>query len=114
MELVTFESKTYHELVEKINRIAEYVSKCKSSSLDEKKEVWLDSNEVAELLKISTRTLQRLRKDNLISYTMLRGKCLYKLSDIERSLQERIIPTDPKTLDDLRKKYLFRGYADNM
>lgn len=55
------------------------------------------------------RTLQRLRKDNLISYTMLRGKCLYKLSDIEKSLQERIIPSDPRTLEELRKKYMFRG-----
>ena len=114
MELVTFESKAYQELVKKINRIAEYVLECNSPSKDEKQVVWLDSNEVAELLKISTRTLQRLRKDNLISYTMLRGKCLYKLSDIEKSLQERIIPTDLKTLDDLRKKYLFKGFAGNM
>lgn len=98
MELVTFESKTYQELVRKIDKIAEYVVKCDSPSSENDK-VWLDSNEVAELLKISTRTLQRLRKDNLISYTMLRGKCLYKLSDIEKSLQERIIPTDPRTLE---------------
>ena len=114
MELVTFESKAYQELVEKINRIAKYVLECDSLSTEKKQAVWLDSNEVAELLKISTRTLQRLRKDNLISYTMLRGKCLYKLSDIENSLQERIIPTDQKTLDDIRKKYLFKGFASNM
>ncbi|MDR0824631.1 MAG: hypothetical protein LBN74_06015 [Prevotella sp.] len=29
----------------------------------------MDSNEVAELLRISTRTLQRLRKVNIISYS---------------------------------------------
>ena len=71
MELITFESKAYHELVGKIDKIAGYIAKCESSASMKDKEIWLDSNELAELLKISTRTLQRLRKDNLISYTML-------------------------------------------
>ena len=109
MELITFESKAYHELVGKIDKIAGYIAKCETSvSLDEK-EIWLDSNELAELLKISTRTLQRLRKDNLISYSILRGKCLYRLSDIEESLRERLIPSDPKTLEDFRKKYMLHS-----
>jgi len=108
MELITFESKTFQELVKKIDNIAAYVTNCEKPS-EQQTDAWLDSNEVADLLKISTRTLQRLRKDNLISYTMLRGKCLYKLSDIEKSLRERIIPTDQRTLENLRKKYMFRG-----
>lgn len=109
MELITFESKTYKELVSKIDRIAGYIAKCETSVSNEEKEIWLDSNELAELLKISTRTLQRLRKDNLISYSMLRGKCLYRLSDIEKSLRERLIPSDPKTLEDFRKRYMLQS-----
>ena len=109
MELITFESKTYKELVSKIDRIAGYIAKCETSVSTEEKEIWLDSNELAELLKISTRTLQRLRKDNLISYSMLRGKCLYRLSDIEKSLRERLIPSDPKTLEEFRKKYMIQS-----
>lgn len=109
MELITFESKAYHELVGKIDKIAGYIAKCETSDSIAKKEIWLDSNELAELLKISTRTLQRLRKDNLISFSMLRGKCLYRLSDIENSLRERLIPSDPKTLDDFRKKYMLQN-----
>ena len=66
-----FESKTYQELVRKIDKIAGYIAKCENPGSTEENEIWLDSNELAELLKISTRTLQRLRKDNLISYTML-------------------------------------------
>ena len=87
MELITFESKAYHELVGKIDKIGGYVAKCETSASIEEKEIWLDSYELAELLKISTRTLQRLRKDNLISYSILWGKCLYRLSDIEESQQ---------------------------
>jgi len=109
MELITFESKTFKELVGKIDKIAGYIAKCETSSSIEEKEIWLDSNELAELLKISTRTLQRLRKDNLISYSMLRGKCLYRLSDVEKSLRERLIPSDPKTLEDFRKRYMLQS-----
>ena len=108
MEVITIESKAYQDLIKRIDSIANYVTS-KNSNSELASEVWLDSNEVADLLKISIRTLQRLRKEKLISYTMLRGKCLYKLSDLERSLQERIIPTDQKTLDDLRKKYIIQG-----
>lgn len=105
MEVITFESRAYQDLVQKIENIAEYVTKNKLDSTS-KTEVWLNSNEVADLLKISIRTLQRLRNDNMISYTMLRGRCLYKLSDIEKSLQERIIPTDQRTLDKLRNQHV--------
>ena len=43
MELITFESKAYQELLKKIERIAEYISKVETPVPDEKKEVWLDS-----------------------------------------------------------------------
>lgn len=108
MEVINIESQAYRELVKKIEEIAHYVRSNKNSETKHS-EIWLDSNEVADLLNISIRTLQRLRNDKMISYTMLRGKCLYRLSDIEASLQKRIIPTDQRTLDNLRNKYTFRN-----
>lgn len=108
MELITFESKAYKELVRKIEKIADFVFQKESVSMVAPPEVWLDSLELAQILNISTRTLQRLRKDNLISYTMLRGKCLYKLSEIERGLNERIITCDPHTLEEFRRNYLLK------
>ena len=45
MEVITFESKAYQELVQKIENIADYVSKNKLDSTP-KTEVWLNSNEV--------------------------------------------------------------------
>ena len=110
MEVITFESKAFHEIVKKLDIIIDHVAKSQSGNFNEKnKQIWLDSNEVAELLNISLRTLQRLRNEKLISYTMLRGKCLYRLSDLEKSLQERIIPTDQRTLDKFRQKYNFNN-----
>ena len=106
MEVITFESEAYKALVGKIEKIAEYVAAAQLPS-EEKKEAWL-----AEALGISTRTLQRLRDENLISYSMLRGRCMYKLSEVERCLEERTIRCKPQTLEDFRKNYLTRTGND--
>ena len=104
MDVITMEATAYKELIRKIEKIADYVFK-KESKPNEEEEIWLDNQEVANLLRISTKTLQRLRKENLISYSMLRGK----LSEIERGLNEKIIVCDPHTLDEFRRNFLFNG-----
>ena len=108
MDVITMEATAYKELIRKIEKIADYVFK-KESKPNEEEEIWLDNQEVANLLRISTKTLQRLRKENLISYSMLRGRCRYKLSEIERGLNEKIIVWDPHTLDGFRRNLLFNG-----
>ncbi len=104
MELITFDHQAYLELTEKINRIADYVFN-KEATLQQKQETWLTSEELADLLRISTRTLQRMRKEQTIPYTILRRKCLYRLSDVEKCIADRIITCSPQTLDDLYKNY---------
>ena len=108
MDVITMEATAYKELIRKIEKIADYVFK-KESKPNEEEEIWLDNQEVANLLRISTKTLQRLRKENLISYSMLRGRCRYKLSEIERGLNEKIIVCDQHTLDEFRRNFLFNG-----
>lgn len=92
MEVITIDSEAFKALTKKIDRIACFVQEEIDSRLQPSEERWLDSHEVAKMLNISIKTLQRLRKERLISYTILRGRCLYKLSDIEQGLAERIIP----------------------
>jgi hypothetical protein len=112
MEVITMDSRAYKDLVEKIDQISTFVVKCEAGIKPQSNdEIWLDSQEVANLLRISTRTLQRLRAENLISYAILRGRCLYKLSEIERGLNERLITCDPHTLDEFRKNYLLSNGA---
>ena len=100
MEVITMESAAYQGLVTKIEKIAEY---------DVEEDIWLDSQEVADMLHISTRTLQRLRTDNLIDYTFERGKCKYRFSEIERKVNEKIINCEPHLIDEFRKNVLLRG-----
>ena len=63
MDVITMEATAYKELIRKIEKIADYVFK-KESKPNEEEEIWLDNQEVANLLRISTKTLQRLRKSN--------------------------------------------------
>ena len=108
MEVITLESKAYKDLISKIDKIADFVVR-QEMKPEDRGDVWLDSNEVADALNISTRTLQRLRNENLISYTSLRGRCLYKLSDIEKGLNERTIKCKPQNMEEFRKNYLLNN-----
>lgn len=105
MEIITLDHEVYKDLSEKIDRIAEYVSK-KDQPQKQEQEIWLTSEELADLLKISTRTLQRMRKERTVPYSMVRSRCLYRLSDIEKGIRERMVSCTPKTLDEFRKNYL--------
>lgn len=51
-------------------------------------EHFLTSKEVCERLYISPRTLQDYRDRKVIPYTQFAGKILYKMSDLERLLDE--------------------------
>ena len=51
-------------------------------------EHFLTGKEVCEWLYISPRTLQDYRDKGIIPYTQFAGKILYKVSDLERLLEE--------------------------
>lgn len=51
-------------------------------------EHFLSGKEVCERLYISPRTLQDYRDKGIIPYTQFAGKILYKVSDLERLLEE--------------------------
>ena len=51
-------------------------------------EHFLTSKEVCERLYISPRTLQDSRDRRIIPYTQFAGKILYKVSDLERLLED--------------------------
>ena len=89
-------------MMEKIDRIADYVFK-KDNVPKEEAEILLTSEEAADLLKISTRTLQRMRKDKTIPYMMVRSKCRYRLTDLEECVRRKIVHCNPKTLEEFQR-----------
>lgn len=120
MEVITIDSQVYKELVAKINAIAKFVIDHQDDDTVDPDEMWVDSYEVCTFLKISERTLQRLRSKRLISYSIISGKSYYTIAEIKRMLNERRIRTTDECLNDLisnhntekrcRKLYLVDGY----
>jgi len=107
MEVITIESKAYQELMQKINQLIQFSSEKPKEEKDETKEKdeWLDSNAVCQQLNISLRTLYRLQKERLISYSTLRGRYRYKKSDVEQVLHDSIIVASPETLNEMRQSF---------
>ena len=101
MEIITFESKAYKELDNKITAIADYIFNHLDENKTDEDEIWVDSYEVCTFLKISDRTLQRLRAAGMISYSDIKGHYFYKIKEIKRMLEERLIKRDKECINEL-------------
>ncbi|NDV56057.1 DNA-binding protein [Parabacteroides sp. 52] len=68
-------------------------------------ETWVDGYEVCTFLRISERTLQRLRSNGQVSYSIISGKSYYQIKEIKRLLENRLIKSGSDCLDDLIKQH---------
>lgn len=101
MEVITIDSQAYKELVTKINAIAKFVIDHLNDDTSKLDDMWVDSYEVCTFLKISERTLQRLRSKRLISYSIISGKSYYTIAEIKRMLTEKKIRSSDECMNDL-------------
>ena len=91
MEVITIESQAFKDLTTKIGTIAKFVSAIQAKADEEPEDGWVDSYEVCEYLKVSTKTLQRLRAAKSVNYSRIRGKVYYRISEIHRLLNNNVI-----------------------
>jgi hypothetical protein len=103
MEVITIESQAFKDLQAKINTIAKFVSALQAKAEEEPADGWVDSYDVCTFLKISVKTLQRLRAANKVTYSRIRGKNFYKISEIQRLLNDNIIRRSEEHLQELIK-----------
>lgn len=54
-------------------------------------EIYLSGEDVCRLLHISKRTLQQYRDDNILPFIQIRGKIIYKESDILTVLEQNYV-----------------------
>ena len=104
MDVITIESQAYKELVSKINTIAKFVTdiKVREEGKDNSDgDGWVDGHEVCTFLQISSRTLQRLRSTRTVNYSLIRGKTYYRLSEIQRLLNENVIRRSDECMQEL-------------
>lgn len=103
MEIITFESSAYKELVGRIDRISAYIEKQEQQAND--KEVWLTTRQVMAMLNISQRTLQRMRDSGRIGYSFAGHNCRYHIKEVERFIRERLIIGNPERQEEFKHNY---------
>lgn len=101
MDVITMESKAYKELDNKITAIADYIFNRLEAEKPNEDDMWVDSYEVCTFLKISEKTLQRLRVSGTIAYSNIRGRYFYKVSEIRRMLEERLVKSNKENINNL-------------
>lgn len=99
MEVITIESQAYKNLMSKVDTIFNYV--VSQQNTQDEEDSWVDNYEVCTFLKMSDRTLQRLRSEKKINYSRIRGKTYYKISEIKRMMDENLIRRSEDCLQNL-------------
>ena len=99
MEVITIESQAFKSLMSKVDTIFDYV--ISQQNIQDEEDSWVDNYEVCTFLKMSDRTLQRLKKKKKINYSRIRGKTYYKISEIKRMMDENLIRRSEDCLQNL-------------
>lgn len=84
MEAIIFTKEQFTELITKLDVIQSQLN----LRTNPKKETFIDNQELLQLMKISKRTAQTWRDEGKISFSQVGSKIYYKLSDVEKLLQE--------------------------
>lgn len=100
MEIITFDSEVYRELKKSLDTISNYVLNKEDKQGEED---WVDEYDVCTYLKISRRTLQRIRYENLLTYSLVRGKVLIQMKEVRRLIETGTIKCDINRFADLCK-----------
>ena len=99
MKVITIESEAYKKLVRQIEWIYSYVkkqAKVNATPKTDPSEVWIGNEEAAKILEISLRTLQRLRSNREITYSIRGGKARYTLQEVNRLIARRVVKNEKK------------------
>ena len=84
MEAIILSKEQFDALMSKIDDIHHKIN---SKNLP-KQEVFLDNEEFIKMLKISRRTAKTWRDEGKISFSQVGNKIYYKLSDVEKTMDE--------------------------
>lgn len=86
MNVITMESQAFQKIMDQLEAIQQKLNKDKLST--PLSDIWMDNQDVCELLHISKRTLQHYRDSGKIPFSQIGAKIYYKASDIDDFLSE--------------------------
>jgi len=84
MQVITIESQAFQKLLDQLEAIHLKLDKEKSTT--PLSDIWMDNQDVCELLHISKRTLQHYRDSDKLPFSQIGAKIYYKASDIDAFL----------------------------
>ena len=88
MELINGNSEIIRDFFQSMDRILDGISRLAQENRPHLNgEKFLSNREAAKCLKVSIRTLQEWRDTGVIPYIQIKGKIIYRQSDIKRLLQ---------------------------
>ncbi|ROI13941.1 helix-turn-helix domain-containing protein [Epilithonimonas hominis] len=77
-------------IMERFDLVKEHIISKQSKYIEIDGEQLLDNQDVLQLLKISSRSLQRYRTDKKLPYYTISGKLYYKLSDVHQLIRNSL------------------------
>lgn len=84
---MNIEARTYEAMMSRFEQFAQRVETlCRRHESKDLKE-WLDSQDVCEILNVTKRTLQTLRDNGRLAYTMIARKVYYRPQDVQRLIE---------------------------
>lgn len=96
MEILSVERKTFEDMVAQTDAFVEKVAALQRKGDAKRLGKWLTGEEVCRQLRISQRTLQKLRDRGFIGYSQIGFRFYYKPEDAKRliPLVGTLCPTD--------------------
>ncbi len=91
MEIVNIEANIYEEMMKGFEDFSQKIDSLCERHGERELDSWLDNQDVCLMLNISKRTLQTLRDNRTLSYTMIGRKTYYKSGDVQKMIG-KIIP----------------------
>jgi hypothetical protein len=85
MQVITIESEAFQKLVNQLEAINTKLNEQKEST--PLSDVWMDNQDVCELLHISKRTLQHYRDTGKLPFSQIGAKIYYKAIDVDAFLE---------------------------
>ena len=109
MKIITIEEEAWLKLNNSINAIADYLKKLEDKSYDD---LWLNNHEVSQYLRLSEKTLWRMRTKGEIAYSKIYGQYFYTIGAIKDMLNANAIESSDEFLQELMakgKSYIEKG-----
>lgn len=90
MEIVNVEARLFEAMMTRFESFAERVERLCREGGEKELQVWLDNQNVCQILNISKRTLQTMRDNGTIAFTRIENKMYYKPEDIKNLISNKL------------------------